>query len=263
MPMTRRQRQRTQRGVLYGLFLAVVGTLIWLANWELLSDQFLDLDIARQMFPEVVTIAARNTVVYTALAFGFGLLLGLLLALMKLSPVAPYRWVATIYIEIFRGLPALLTILLFAFGIPLAFGWRPPGGPAGAGVVGLIVVAGAYIAETLRAGIQAVPKGQVEAARSLGMSPGRTMISIVLPQAFRIVIPPLTNELVLLLKDTSLLAVAGATVATRELLGYSRQDLFTFSSPTPLMVAGLLYVAITIPMTQLVALLERRQRRSL
>jgi polar amino acid transport system permease protein len=260
--VTRRQRQRLVRGVLYLIFVALAALLAWLADWGLIGSNFFDLDTIRGMFPEVVTIAAKNTVVYTAAAFFFGLLGGLLLALMKLSPVAPYRWVATIYIEIFRGLPALLTILLFAFGIPIAFGWRVPGGPAAAGVVGLIVVAAAYMAETIRAGIEAVPKGQVEAARSLGMSATWAMISVVLPQAFRIVIPPLTNELVLLIKDTSLLAFAGATFLTRELLGFSRNELFSAGNATPLMMAGVLYCAITIPLTQLVAVLERRNARA-
>lgn len=260
--MTRRQRQRLFRLVLYALFVVIVGVLIWLADWQRVSEQFLDAHVARDMFPSVVTIAAKNTVIYTFFAFAFGLVGGLVLALMKLSPVAPYRWVATTYIEIFRGLPALLTIFLFAFGIPIAFQWQPPGGLAGAGVVGLIVVAAAYMAETIRAGIEAVPKGQVEAARSLGMSSTWTMVSVVLPQAFRIVIPPLTNELVLIIKDTSLLALVGTTVQTRELTNFARNVLFDFGNPTPLVVAGALYVAITIPLTRLVAVLERRNRRS-
>ena len=102
-------------------------------------------------------------------------------------------------------------MIFFGFAIPIAF-WQPPGGLVGAGSSAWIVVSAAYMAETLRAGIQAVPKGQTEAARSLGMSAGRTMVSMILPQAFRIVIPPLTNELVLLIKDTSLLFVLGIAV---------------------------------------------------
>lgn len=250
------------RGLLYGLLIGAVAWLLWIANWELVRDQFFRVDIARAMFPDVITIAARNTVVYTVIAFGFGLVLGLVLALMKLSPIPPYRWIASIYIETFRGLPALVTIIFFATAIPIAFQWRVPGGFVGAGVVGLTVVAGAYMAETIRAGIQAVPKGQLEAARSLGMSASWTMISIVIPQAFRIVIPPLTNELVLLLKDTSLLGLIGATVATRELLGFGQRSLSTFANPTPLVVVAALYVAITIPLTRLVAVLERRNARA-
>jgi polar amino acid transport system permease protein len=260
--VTRRQRQRLIRGVMYAVFVAALLGLVWIADWDRIQTMFFNTEIAAAMFPEVVTIAAKNTVIYTSLAFGLGLLFGLVLALMRLSPIAPYRWVATIYIEIFRALPALLTIFLFAFGVPIAFGWRPPGGVSGAGVIGLIVVAAAYMAETIRAGIEAVPKGQIEAARSLGMSSFWAMISIVLPQAFRIVIPPLTNELVLLIKDTSLLAFAGATVASRELLGFARVELFQYGNPSPLIVAGALYAAITIPLTQLVQVLERRNRRS-
>jgi polar amino acid transport system permease protein len=258
----RRQRQRLNRGLLYVLFLVFVIALAVAADWGRFADQFLDVEIAREMFPDVVTTAARNTVVYTAAAFTLGLAAGLLLALMKLSPVAPFRLVSTVYIETFRGLPALLTLFLFAFGIPIAFQWQPPGGTAGAAVVGLSVVTAAYMAETIRAGIEAVPKGQVEAARSLGMSSTWAMVSIVLPQALRIVVPPLTNELVLVIKDTSLFALIGVTAQTRELTNFARNELFDAANSTPLVVAGLLYIAITVPLTQLVAVQERRNARA-
>jgi polar amino acid transport system permease protein len=132
-------------------------------------------------------------------------------------------------------------------------------------VVGLVLVAGAYMAETLRAGLQAVPKGQAEAARSLGMGPTRTLIHIVIPQAFRIIIPPLTNEFVLLIKDTSLLSIVGATVGQRELTNVTRD--FMSSGPTAgtgtsLAQAALLYLIITLPLTRLVAWLEKRQQRA-
>jgi polar amino acid transport system permease protein len=118
------------------------------------------------------------------------------------------------------------------------------------------------MAETLRAGIQAVPKGQVEAARSLGMTSGRTMISVVLPQAFRIVIPPLTNEIVLLIKDTALLAAIGVSAGQRELTTFARDMMNTYSDATPLLMAAVFYLIITLPMTRLVAALERRQQRA-
>jgi polar amino acid transport system permease protein len=117
------------------------------------------------------------------------------------------------------------------------------------------------MAETIRAGIQAVPKGQLEAARTLGMSHGRAMVSIVLPQAFRIVIPPLTNEIILLTKDTSLAYVLGVTASTIELTKYAGDALNTRVNPTPLVVAGLLYLAITLPLSQIVRWLERRAAR--
>jgi polar amino acid transport system permease protein len=181
---------------------------------------------------------------------------------MKLSPVAPYRWVATAYIELFRGLPALLVIFGFAFAVPIAFQWRPPGGSTGAGLIGLIVVSAAYIAETLRAGIEAVPAGQREAARSLGMNPSWTMVSVVLPQAVRIVTPPLTNELVILIKDTSLLFIAGMALGNRELTTFARDGVSQFANATPLVAAALMYLIITLPLTQLVAWLEKRNNRS-
>jgi polar amino acid transport system permease protein len=184
------------------------------------------------------------------------------LALMKLSPVAAYRWLATVYIEFFRGLPALVVIIFMALGVPLAFGWTPPGGPLGGGLIGLIMVSSAYMAETLRAGIQAVPKGQAEAARSLGMSGAWTMISVTMPQAIRIVIPPMTNEFVLLIKDTSLLAFVGMQADQVDLTAFGSNNLQSFGNPSPLLAIALVYLAIALPLTRLVAYLEKRTQRA-
>lgn len=219
-------------------------------------------EIARDQFPEILSQAAVNTLIFTAFGFSGGLVIGVVMALMRLSSIRPYRWFATVYIEVFRGLPALLTIVFIGFGLPIALGVRVPGGVRGAGSLALAIVAGAYIAETVRAGIEAVPLGQMEAARSLGMSHSRAMVSIVIPQAFRIIIPPLTNELVLLLKDTSLLSVLGVTVGSRELTRFAREGVNATANATPLIVAGLVYLAITIPLTRLARLLERRGRRA-
>jgi polar amino acid transport system permease protein len=240
---------------------AAVLFVVLTADWGRIRTNFLNVEVARATFPEIVTIAAKNTVVYTAIAFVGGMLLGLLLALMKLSPVLPYRWLATAYIELFRGLPALLVIFGFAYAVPIALQWRPPGGNAGAGLIALIIVSSAYIAETIRAGIEAVPKGQIEAARSLGMNSSWTMITVVLPQAFRIITPPLTNELVILIKDTSLLFIAGMAIDDRELTTFARDALTSQANATPLVVAALLYLVITLPLTQLVAKLERHNKR--
>ena len=255
-------RRRLFRGTLYVIFVAAIAALVLAADWQAIRQNFFNLDVARSSFPDIITTAAKNTIVYTIIAFVGGLSLGLVLALMKLSPVAPYRWAATGYIEFFRGLPALLVIFAFAFAVPIAFQWRPPGGSAGAGLLALIIVSAAYIAETIRAGIQAVPKGQVEAARSLGMNPSWTMVSVVLPQAFRIIIPPLTNELVVLIKDTSLLFIAGMAVGDRELTTFARDSVSQAANATPLLVAALMYLVVTLPLTRLVARLERRTQRA-
>jgi polar amino acid transport system permease protein len=258
----RRRRQRLTRAAGYVVFLLAVAAVASAADWHRLSDAFFRLDIARGMFPDVVTVALRNTIAYTLLAFVFGLVFGLVLALMRLSSVLPYRWFATAYIELFRGLPALLVLFMVGYGVPLAFPDREiPGGVYGSVTLGLGATAAAYMAETIRAGIQAVPRGQLEAARTLGMSHGRAMVSIVLPQAFRIVIPPLTNEIVLLTKDTSLAYVLGVTASTIELTKYAGDALNTRVNPTPLVVAGLLYLAVTVPLSQVVRWLERRAAR--
>ena len=272
MALKRSQKRLLGRAALYAVLLGLLLVLVLAADWPVIKDNFCSpagfgnpLEGDWGTWPDLITVGAKNAVIYTVIAFGVGLALAIVLALMRLSPVGAYRWLATAYIEFFRGLPALLVVLLMAFGIPIAFQWTPPGGTVGAGVMGLILVAGAYMAETIRAGIQAVPKGQTEAARSLGMSAGRATVTVVLPQAFRIVIPPLTNEFVLLIKDTALLFVVGFAADQRELTTLSR-DLVssgpTAGTSTSFIQAAILYLIITLPLTRLVSWLERRQQRA-
>lgn len=263
--MRRTTKRRLTHAALYLLLALAVVAAGYAVDWAAVANSFLRVDVIREVWLDFLLIGAVNTAKYTAIAFVAGLVLGIVLALMKMSPVGLYRWLATGYIEFFRGLPALIVMLAFAFGVPIATGWTPPGGTVGAGVLGLILVAGAYMAETLRAGIQAVPKGQAEAARSLGMSPAWTMITVVMPQAFRIVIPPLTNEFVLLIKDTALLFVVGLMVDQRELTTMAQAGMSSgpgAGTATTLTLAALFYLAITLPLTRLVAWLEARQARA-
>lgn len=260
--MRRTTKRRLTRTVLYVAFAAIVAYTLFTIDWQRVGQQFFNLDVARRQLPQIVTIALRNTLLFTVISFSGGLLIGTIMALLKLSSATPYRMLATGYIELFRGIPALLTIFAMAYMLPIALDVQVPGGSVGAGLLGLILVASAYMAEIIRAGIQAVPKGQREAARSLGMSPSRTMISVVLPQAFRIVIPPVTNEFVLLLKDTSLLFIAGSTIQTKELTTFARDGLTTNANATPLIMAAMLYLLVTIPLTSLVARLEKKMSRA-
>ena len=223
-------------------------------------DEFLNFGVMRDMFPGILTEGAKNTMVFTLFSFAGGLALGLLLALMRISRSRTLRWPAAVYTDLLRGLPALLTIVFIGFGIPIATGWQFPFPKYSPGCLALSLVAGAYIAETIRAGIEGVPKGQMEAARAVGMDYGTAMRLIILPQAFRLVIPPLTNELVLLFKDTSLLAVLGTVAGGKEILKFGRDLANATSNTTPLVVAGLAYLVITIPMIQVVSTLERRYR---
>ncbi|MGH8911910.1 MAG: amino acid ABC transporter permease [Acidimicrobiia bacterium] len=262
MSASPRQRQRRLRIGLYALLGVMLAAALVFADWERIRFNFLRWDTVMEMFPQVLTQAAVNTLLYTLVAFAVGIVLALALAFMRLAPVAPLRWISTIYVEALRSVPALVTILLVAYGIPIAFQWRIPGGTFGIAAFALGGVAGAYMAETIRAGIEAVPRGQVEAARSLGMRPSQAMWWIILPQAFRIIVPPLTNEFVLLIKDTSLLYVAGSTPITRELTSFGRAQAQTSRNATPYIVAALAYVVITIPLTWLVRRLERRNAQS-
>ncbi len=262
MTLKRATRRRLRDGGLYALLIAVVVALVLSMDREAFSTNFLDEETWRGLWPDIILTAAKNTVKYTVIAFVGGIALALVLALMRLSPLRLYRWLATIYVEFFRGLPALVVIIFMAFGVPLAFGWEPPGGSIGAGLIALIMVSSAYMAETLRAGIQAVPKGQREAAQSLGMNGFWTMLTVVLPQAIRIVIPPLTNEFILLVKDTSLLYAVGMQYDQVELTSFGQQGLINYTNPSPLLAIALVYLVISIPASQLVAFLERRQQRA-
>ncbi|WP_245996336.1 amino acid ABC transporter permease [Streptomyces armeniacus] len=258
--LTRRQRARLIRAVQYGVLVLGLLALVLAADWGEIRRAFFDVEVAKAQFPEIVKTALVNTVVYTVLGFAFGLTLGLVLALMRLSQVPPYRWLAIGYIEFFRGVPALLVFIALGFGVPLAF--QVAINQYVTVMLALGLVGAAYMAETIRAGIQAVPKGQLEAARSLGMSQQRAMVSIVIPQAFRIVLPPLTNELILLTKDSSLVYLLGLSLGQYELAKFGRDALNEHRSLTPILIAGLLYLVITLPLGHLVRRLEARTAKA-
>ncbi|MFF7354542.1 MULTISPECIES: amino acid ABC transporter permease [Streptomyces] len=262
--LTLRQKRRLSRGAQYALFVAAVIAFAVTADWGRLQNQFAQPEIAERLFPDIITVALKNTVLYTLSGFVVGLVLGMVIALMRLSSVGPYRWLAGVYIEIFRGLPALLIFIFVGTGVPLAFpSVQYPGGIYGKVAVALGLVSAAYMAETIRAGIQAVPKGQMEAARSLGFSPARAMVSIILPQAFRIILPPLTNELVLLFKDSSLVLFLGVTLEQRELSKFGNDLASTTANSTPILVAGLCYLLITIPLSLVVRRMESKALREI
>ena len=258
-----RQRARRWRAVQYVVLVLIVVGIVMVADWGQLRRAFFNWDLVKEQFPDVITIALKNTIIYTACGFAFGLVLGLVLALMRLSSVGPYRWMATTVIELFRGLPALVVFIALSTGFRLAFPDREiPFGNLGIVTLSLGLVGGAYMAETIRAGIQAVPRGQMEAARSLGMSHSRAMISVVIPQAFRIILPPLTNELILLTKDSSLVYILGLSLSGYELTKFGREAMNANSNMTPLVVIALCYLLITVPLSIVVRRMESRAERA-
>ncbi len=182
---------------------------------------------------------------------------------MRLSSIGPWRWLATAFIELFRGLPALVVFLALGPGFATAFpDYEIPFGNIGTVTLALGSVGAAYMAETIRAGIQAVPKGQMEAARTLGMSHNRAMISVVVPQAFRIILPPLTNELILLTKDSSLIYILGLALDEYELTKWGREGMNGAANLTPIIVVGFCYLIITVPLSIVVRRMEAKSERA-
>ncbi|GAB2670039.1 amino acid ABC transporter permease [Kribbella swartbergensis] len=256
-----RQRAQRSRWIQYAILVVLLVVAAVSADWRQIGSVFFEPEFIRAAFQDGLLQALIKTIEYTAGAFVIGLVGGTILALMRLSSVGPYRWISTAYIEFFRGLPAIVVFIAFSL-LPLAFeGMTIPWDPYGVVWLALGIVASAYMAEVIRAGIQAVPRGQVEAARSLGMPPGLATRKIVLPQAFRIVLPPLTNDLILLVKDSSLVFIIGVSAQGYELTGFGRDLANTYSNLTPLVTAGFCYLVITLPLGILVRRLEARGAR--
>ena len=183
-----------------------------------------------------------------------GMVIGLFACLMKISKVKVLNVIANFYIWLIRGTPMIVQALLVYFGLPQVIpGFRPS--PFMAGIITLSLNAGAYLSEIFRSGIQAVPKGQTEAARSLGLSAGRTTAKIVLPQAFKIAVPPMVNQFIITLKDTSILTVIGMAEIVNKATQYVsvRYDYFE----TYLWV-GVYYLIFTSLLMILAHYLEKR-----
>jgi polar amino acid transport system permease protein len=202
------------------------------------------------------------------------LLWGLVLSVLRQLPgraLAPVRWLTIAYIDVFRGIPLLLVLLLVSgisvFGAPIGGEVLPDwlavptwfGQPSTFwyGVFALTITYGAYMAEVYRAGIESVPRGQMEAARSLGMSHGQAMRFVIVPQAIRRVIPPLLNDFIALMKDTSLVSFLGAT----EVVQAGRDIQAENFNGTGLVMGAILFLIVTIPLARLVDYLIARQQR--
>ncbi|VTU31589.1 Inner membrane amino-acid ABC transporter permease protein YecS [Variovorax sp. SRS16] len=188
-------------------------------------------------------------------AFFLGCALGLLIALARISPFTPLRWFAFAYVSVFRGTPLLIQILLIYFGLP-AYGIVI--GPIPAALLALSLFAAAYLSENFRSGIVAVDKGQWEAAWSMGMGYWKTLFRVVLPQAFRIALPPVGSRLIALMKDTSL----ASTVTVVELTRVADQiGATTFRYMEMFLIVGAIYWVINQILTILQTGLEGRLSR--
>ena len=258
-----RQRAARWRYVQYAVLVAVVLAIAFVVDWGQMQRAFWNWELVKEQFPRVLTIALKNTIIYTACGFAFGLVLGLVLALMRLSSVGPYRWIATAIIELFRGLPALVVFIALSVGVRLAFpGFEIPFGNLGTVTLALGLVGGAYMAETIRAGIQAVPKGQMEAARSLGHvarpgddQRGRAAGVPDHPAAADQRADPAHQGLLARLHPR--LSLSGY-----ELTKFGREGMNSASNLTPIIVIGLCYLLITVPLSIVVRRMESRAERA-
>jgi polar amino acid transport system permease protein len=196
---------------------------------------------------------ARTTIELTVVSMAFALIIGLVVALGKLSRVAPLRWLAYWYVEIIRGTPLLVQLFLIYFGLP-QYGIELQAFVAG--VIGLAINYGAYLAEVFRGGILSVNPGQREAAQAVGLSERQTMRLIVLPQAARMVIPPVGNYFISLVKDSALVS----TITVYELMRAANLEVAqTFRSFDIYLLVALMYFLISYPLSLALQYLERRQ----
>ena len=192
------------------------------------------------------------------------LILALLLAWVRITTsalLAPLRMLATLYTDVFRGIPILLVFIIIGFGLSeLNIGWISRQSPTFYGCLAITITYTAYVAEVYRAGLNAVPNGQILAARSLGLSEATTMRRVILPQAVRTVIPPLLNDFISMQKDTALVSILGITEAVQSAQINAAQ---TFND-SGLVVAALLFLAMTVPLTRFTdGLIERDRARRL
>ena len=213
-----------------------------------------DFDLVTRSFP-LLLLGAGVTIQITALSVGFGLVIGVFMGMARLSKMWLIRSFAAVYVDFIRGTPLLVQIFLIYFALPIIIGQRID--LFVAAITACSINSGAYVAEIFRGGIQSIDKGQMEAGRSLGMTWWQTMRFIILPQAFKRVIPPLGNEFIAMLKDSSLVSVIGFEELTR------RGQLIiarTYGSFEIWLTVAFIYLVMTLSISRLVAYLERRYK---
>jgi len=267
------RRQRRQAAAVAALSTAlVVGLVVWLvpkaSGWPRVRRSFFDGDAFREAFPELIDYLWVDVKLFLWCAPSI-LVWGLVIAMCRGSrtpALFPLRLFGAVYTDVFRGVPIILTIYLVGFGVP-GLGLRGEFSVLGIsgrwnspyiwGSVALILAYSAYVAEVFRAGIESVHESQRAAARSLGLSPSRTMRHVVLPQAARRVIPPLMNDLLSLQKDVALISILGPIEVFRR--SQTLKDLT--ANYTPIVAAAVIFLMLTVPATRLVDWYIRRQRR--
>jgi polar amino acid transport system permease protein len=242
------------------VFFGVLAVLISRSpGWERVQATFFDRDVLLYSLPKILRRFVRDVFIF-CVAEAVVLCFAMLLAVMRslAGPVfTPLRILAIVYVDLFRGVPTILVILLLGFGMPALGLEGVPQDEIFWAIVALILVYSAYVAEVYRAGIESVHPSQTAAARSLGLSRGKTMRFVVLPQAVRRVIPPLLNDFIGLQKDAALVYVLGIVdgLGQANIIASAKFDF------TPFAALALIYLCITIPQTRFVDHMVERDRR--
>ncbi len=221
-----------------------------MTGWDRFADSFLNARVAAEYLPKIVD-GFGLTVVLALCIIATGLAAGLALAVVRSLGVRPLNWLIVFVVDLFRALPPLVVIVLFYFGLPAA-GLSLSGFAASWLALSLVLMA--FAEEIFWAGITAVPKGQWEAARSTGLGFFDTFTLVVLPQALRMVIPPLTNRTIAITKGTALASV----VAVQEILGAAQAGVSFSFNPTPLTLGALAYLVLFLPVVILGRWVETR-----
>ena len=216
----------------------------------------LNLSIITENLPLLLK-GAGITLEITALSVGLGLLIGMFVGVAKLSDNRLIRGLASVYVDCIRGTPLLVQIFLVYFALPQIIGHRID--PFVAAVGACSINSGAYVAEIFRAGIQSIDKGQMEAGRPVGLTYATTMRCVIIPQAFKNVLPALGNELITLLKETSVVTVIGLRDLTKGALIIQSK---TYQAFVPFFAIAAMYLVMVLGLSWLMGKLERRMRQS-
>ena len=242
--------------VVFFVVLAIV--IVRSPGWPEVRRAFFNWPLFLESLPDILSKFLTNVIAF-CVAEVFILVVALVVAVLRSLPgpvFFPIRALAVIYTDLFRGIPTILVIYILGFGAPALQLQGVPKSPLFWGIVGLVLVYSAYVAEVYRAGIDSVHPSQVAAARSLGLSRWSALRFVVLPQAVRRVIPPLLNDFIGLQKDTALLALIGVLETFRQ----SQVDAAGAFNYTPYVATALLFVLVTIPLARLTDWLIARER---
>lgn len=226
-----------------------------------LGSIFFNFESMLNVLPEMLEYGLVNTLLLAGSSTIIGIFLGLALAIMGLSRVRVIRLSARVYTDVFRGLPAVLTILLIGQGLAPFINPITGGNPYPLGILALSLISSAYIGEIFRAGILSINKGQMEASRALGMTRQAAMLQVVVPQGVRTVLPSLVNQFIAIVKDSSLVFFLGLLLNQRELFRVGQDASVNEGNLSPLVLAGIFYLIVTIPLTHLVNFIDDRLRK--